>query len=214
MTPTQIIQSARESYNAVGDTFWSDSELLTYAYFACVDLSERALPIERTFTLTTTASTQEYAYPTNAISLKRVQYDGAKLSPISMGEDDALTTNNANTSDSGTPQYYFIWNEGIFLRPIPDDTKELKVFAYVEPQTISITSTLEIPTLWHPAIVSYMIWRMTIKDQNKDSGDRWKADYEAYVIKAQRWWKRRQRGDRMRVVKNEDAYAVTLLGTV
>jgi hypothetical protein len=214
MTPTEVITSARESYNAVGDTFWSDSELLSYMYFASLDLSQRALPIERTFTTTTVSGTQEYAYPTNAISIKRITYDGEKLSPISFGEDDAITAMDADTTDTGKPAYYIIWNDTIILRPIPDDTKTLKVYAYVEPAAIVTTSTLEIPTLWHPALVSYLIYRMTLKDQNQMLASQHKQDYEDYVLKAKRWWRRRKRGDRFGVVKNEDAYSVTLLGAV
>jgi hypothetical protein len=214
MTPSEIITAARNAYNAVGDNFWSDDELLDCIYAAELDLSQRALHIERVFTTTTTASTQEYDFPTNVISIKRVTYDGGKLSPISFGEDDALTTNNANTSDSGESQYYMQWNETIILRPIPDAAKELKVYAYVEPQQPSLTSTLEVPSLWHYVIVYYLVYQMAMKDQNVQVADRYERRYEEGIRRAKRWWSKRKRGDRYAVVKNEDAYAVTLLGTV
>lgn len=49
MTPTQILTSARNKYNAVGDSFWSDDELLGILYDACVEMTDDADMIERTY---------------------------------------------------------------------------------------------------------------------------------------------------------------------
>lgn len=206
MTPQEIITLSRQAYNAVGDTFWSDNELLSYIYLGSINFAQKALPIEGTFTLTTTNGTREYSYPTNLISIRRVTYDGEKLQPISLEEDDILTANNAETTDTGTPLYYSIWDSSIFLRPTPEEALTLKVYGYLKPQPVTINSTLEIPSLWHEALVDYVLWRMVIKDKNTDMTIFYKNNYESHVNEAKKWWAKRKRGDKMAMVKNVDSY--------
>jgi hypothetical protein len=214
MTPTEIETAARRAYNAVGDTFWSQDELLCLMYQAQMLLVDMGLVIERIFSSSTVASQREYDYPTNLIALKRIEYDGAKLAPIDFREDDALTLDNAATTDSGTPQYYSIWNETLFLRPIPDAVGTLKIFGYVEPQALSITSNLEVPSKFHPAIVDYLLREMVIKDSNFTAYDRYNARWDRHLVDARKWSARKKRTDGNAVVKNEDILSVTLLGRV
>src|SRR3990167_9776787 len=119
MTPAQIELSARRRYNAVNDTMWSESEMWDMIYGACLEVSDEGYVIERTYTVSTVASTQDYDFPTNTIAVKRATWDGRKLTRIDMIEDDALTGLNQTTTDTGNPEFYWIWNDTISLRPVP-----------------------------------------------------------------------------------------------
>jgi hypothetical protein len=120
LTPTQLETIIRQRTNTVGDTFWSTDEMLKLFWMAHLEMAREAMCIERTYTTTSVASQQEYDYPTQTIAIKRVTYDGEKLQPITMSEDDALTLSDSTTTALGTPKIYFVWNETIYLRPVPD----------------------------------------------------------------------------------------------
>jgi hypothetical protein len=213
MTPTEIETMARDAYNAVGDKFWSQSEIFNLIYAAMMGLVEKGLVIERTFSASTVASQQEYDYPTNAIAIKRVEYDGAKLQHIDQREDDAITLNDAATTNEGTPYYYQTWNEVIILRPIPDSVGTLKIRAYVEPTVPTVSSTLEVPTQHHLKIVDFVVREMVAKDQNWNAYDRYDARWQEHLQTVMRWAAKKKRGDKFAVVKNVDTLTESLLGT-
>lgn len=215
MTPAEIELAAREQYNAIGDTNWSQLEIFRLIYAACLKLSRETLCIERTYTTSTVADQQEYAYPTNTIGIMRVTYEGKKLSPITFQEDDVLSMDNANTDTTGTPQYYAIWNETLYLRPVPSEVGTLKVFSYSEPQTItSTTATLEVPTQFHMAIVDFILERMFSKDQNDKFASYHRAIWNEEIASAKRWAQKKKRTDGMAVVKDEDSLSKTVMGLI
>lgn len=214
MTPGEVIEYARQRYNAVSDSFYSDSELYRYIWAAQMDLARFAWVIERVYTTTTVASQQEYAFPTNTIAIKRVTYDGIKLVPITFREDDSLTLSNQTTTATGAAQYYAIWNETIYLRPIPNDAKTLKIWSYSEPQEVSATSTLEVPTRYHLDLADFLNWKMAAKDQNYEAANYWRDAWRERVEQARRFRRRELRGDSFSAVQDLESLPVTVIGAV
>lgn len=214
MTPTEIETAARNRYNSVGDSFFSQNEILDLMWDACLDMTRECNLIERVYTTSTVASQQEYSYPTSTISIKRITYDGKKLKPITMREDDAITGLNQSTTSEGTPQYYFVWNETIYLRPIPSSVATLKIFTYNEPSEITTTSTLEIPTQFHMDLVDYIVSEMAAKDSNLDIAKWYAEKWEKSKLDIKKWQRKRLRGDSFATVQDEEAMIEGYLGIV
>lgn len=214
MTPLEINTAARQRYNAVGDTFWSDAEIYNMIYQACCEMATEGFVIEQTYTTTSVASQQEYNFPTNAMSIKRITYDGKKLSPISFREDDVLTVLNAATTATGVPTSYMIWNNIIYLRPIPSTSSlTIKLFANIEPQSVTSTSTLEIPTEFQMALVNFILSEMSAKNKNYQGAQYYRDLWEKDVIRAKRLVSKRV-GDAFKFVKNVDLLPQTDLGNI
>lgn len=214
MTPTQIIQRSRERYNSIGDSFYSDDEVLGLAYDACLMIATECKLIESTYTTTTVAGTQGYAYPTNVIDLKRVTYNGQKLKPITMRDDDMITILNQETSDTGTPQYYFIWSNTLYLRPVPASALALKLYTHNQPSEISTSSTLEIPSQFHMDIVTYCVSQMAAKDTNMTAAEYFDTKFEKAMLRMKRWAAKRKRGDSFASVQDEERTIGSYLGPV
>lgn len=212
MTPSQIEQMARERYNAVGETFWSQSEMFGLMYAASMELATETLCIERTYEATTTADTQEYAYPTNTISIKRVTYDGIKLAPIDMRRADSLTLNSTTTTVTGSPQYYTDWDYTLSLFPVPDAAGTLKVYSYNQPQAITTTSTLEVPEMAHTRLVNYMLSEMYAKDKDFSSAKYYKDLWLLDKQEVAKYIRKRRRTDSFGMVLSEDSAPNTILG--
>jgi len=204
LTPLQINTAARQQYNAVGDSRYSDLEIYDLIYAAELDLANEAFLIEAVLSTTTVASTQEYDFPTRAIGIKRVTYNGTKLSPISFREDDILTVLNQTVSTTGTPSSYAYFNDVFYLRPVPDAAKTLKIWAYTEPSTVSATSVMDIPTLFHMAIVNYLLSKMSAKDKNYEGATFYWNLWLKDIDRAKRFSKKRHRGDAFSFVKSVD----------
>jgi len=204
MTSTEVETAAREQYNAVGDTNWSQTEIMRLIYAACLDMARKSLCIEDVFSASTVASQQEYSYPTNVISIKRVTYEGARLEKITFKEDDYLTGRNQATTATGTPTHYAEFNNTIYLRPTPAAVGTLKVFAYVEPQAVTTTSTLEIPTLFHMDLVDFVLSRMYAKDKDFNSAQYFQGMWDKHVIEARKYVRIKSKGDSFAAVQDEE----------
>jgi hypothetical protein len=167
MTPTELNTYVRQQYNAVNDTFFTDSEIFNYALEAETELARHAYVIKSTYTDTSVASQQEYAYPTNALAVYRVTYAGRKLRPITFREDDQVTLLNAATTATGEPLYYAKWDDVLHLRPVPASSGDtIKVYTYDIPASITASGSLNVPARYHLSLANFCISKMATKDKN------------------------------------------------
>ncbi len=212
MTPTELVTYARQRYNAVTDTFFSDTELYTLIWAAQTELAKETMCIRRVYTTTTVVSQQEYQKPAAAFSIKKITYNGQKLFKITDREDDALTLNNAVTTATGAPQYYWEWDTALELRPVPDDTLTLKIYTYDLPQIVTSVTTLDVPPAYQIGIADYMNWHMCNKEKNFQAGSQYQQMWMKNVADAKRQEKKRIRGDSFAHVLDEETLPVTIIG--
>ena len=213
MTPADGETYARNKYNAVNDTFFTQAELLAYMTQACNEIALETKCIERVYTTTSVQGVREIVYPTNTVEVKRVEYAGKKLTKLSFTEDDILTQYNANTTDQGTPVAYEDFNYTIFLRNIPAVTGDtIKVFSINLPAALTILSSIEIPVIFHYYLLDYMVAQMAFKDQNYTAYNSKMEEWELKKLRAKAQWKRHIRGDRPAMVKDTDFLPNTYIG--
>lgn len=212
MTNSSIEQAAREQYNAVSDSFFSQTSIITLINKAQSILAAEALLIENKTTFATVASTRAYAYPSNVIAFKRVEYSGKKLDPIDFREDD-LVNLYPTTTTTGTPRYYSTWDNYIYLRPTPSAIATVTVYVYSEPTIMTLsTETPEIPTLWHLRLTDYILMNMAAKDGNQQLAQYYQAIWEQTIRDAIKWRQKQKTTDGFRSVKSEDMAIKTVLG--
>ena len=221
MTPTLIETYARSKYNATGDTFFTEAEIFYYIYQAQLELaSETDLYESPVATINMVAGTRSYDYPDTAKILKRLEYNVSggttiKLQPITFREDDALTLQNSTSTVQGTPQFYTIFNEKIYLRPTPASSVDtITVYFYGEPAVVTTMTTLETPTLFHMDLVDFVVREMYAKDKDLEMTEYFDQRWEKSKSRIKRWVQKRKRGDSFTVVQNEDNLAVTITGPV
>lgn len=205
MTPSEIELMARRRFNAVNDTFFSQQEIFDYIYAACLKISDETGAIERVYTTSTVVDQQDYDYPTNTIGIKRVTYEGRRLEKIDMIEDDVITGLNQDTTATGSPLYYWTWENTISLRPIPAEVGTLKIWSLNEPSAItSASAVLEIPSVYHEKLVTYVLGCMKDKDKDYAGADREWAKFDDDVKRIRQSIRRLKRTDKFAVVKDEE----------
>lgn len=216
MTTSDLVTAIRRQYNSIGDNFFSDEEILNLIYQACLDMNAECdgKLIERVYETSTVASQQEYTYPTNTMAIKRLTYNGKKLSPITFREDDAITGLDQSITSTGTPQYYAIFNDTLYLRPIPSEVGTLKIFSFNEPQSLTISSTLEVPTQFHMNLREYCLAEMAAKDSNNSIVTYYLTAWEKSKVRARKWCMKRKRADAFAQVQDDDNLIENYLGVV
>lgn len=214
MTPLEVITSARQQYNAVGDDFFSDQELYDILFAGSQEFSKKAFAIERSFSVSSVASQQQYNWPTNAIRIKRITYDGIKLAPFTFRDDDVLTQLDQAIGTVGVPSAYAVWEKVFYLRPIPSEIKTIEVLANVRPQRITVTSTLEIDEEYQMNLVDLILEHMNRKEKNYTGAQYHRGLWNDAMMEAKKQSRLKVTGDAFKVVRNVDAMMQTSLGYV
>jgi hypothetical protein len=218
MTPSQIETAARRLLNATGSNFWSSDEIIgDHLYFAALEMAQETFCIENRYTTTTVADQQEYATPSRMIAIKRIEYDSQKLRPISLTELDSIDT-NTNTTVTGTPQYYYHFDDAFGLYPAPaEGSKTITIYSYDEPDVPTSTSTLEIPTQFHQYLVIGTAFYMSMKELGHPHVGRfelmWNAGRNNAIDKVRRAVRMRNK-DQFATVLREENQPSTHLGMI
>ncbi len=214
MTPDQIQASARRKYNAVGDTFYTDPFFYDLIYEAETQLAEEAQVIEKVYSTTSVASQREYSWPTNAIAIRRVEFDGNKLRYSNFREDDALTLSQADSTETGTPDFYQLWDRTIYLRPIPQTgSLTIKIYSFDMPSLQSSGgATLDTPVHYHKDIVNYVTAHLAAKNQDNQTASFYFGLWTKALEKAKTWQRKRRNADGPKRVQNVDDLPQTHLG--
>lgn len=183
LTPTQLESYARQRYNATGDNFFSEGELLNHIWAAQMELATKALCVRQVFTTPSVASQQEYTAPSTLLGIYRATYDGEKLEVTSL--DQVLRETEGLSVSSGFSDSIAHWGSTFYLAPIPSESaKTIKIWAFVEPQEVTATSSLEVPARHQFKLVNYLLAHMAYKDNNFNLGDRYMKMWDADVDKA------------------------------
>lgn len=220
MTPTQIETAARRMLNAEGSTFWSQAEIIeNYLYMAAMELATETFCIENRYTTTSVADQQEYALASRAIAVKRVEYDSEKLMPIDFQKLDSIDL-NTSTTVTGTPQYYYQFDDVIGLFPTPDTAGDtIKIYTYDEPDATTANSTLEIPTQYHNFLIIGVAYYMSLKELGHPHTQRFEylwnhpGNPHNAMMKVKRSVRMRNK-DNFSIVKREEDLPSTLLGAI
>lgn len=217
MTPAEIETAARRKYNSVGSSFYAAAEIYDLIYQAELEIARETRMLEGVTTTTSTSGTQTYAYPTGVLEIKRVEYNGQKLEFIDFRQDDSLTLYNSNTTDTGTPIYYYDWANTLYLRPIPSTSSvQIRIHYYKLPTAVTTAAqVLEVPALFHMCIVDFVAGELAMKDQNmaiaRSYSDKW---YNVHLPNMKNWVRKRRTGDTFKTVKDADAIVASYLGII
>lgn len=168
MTPVDLETYVRDRYNALGDSFFTQPEIFNYFWAGQMELAQEAFCIRKIHTTVSVISQRIYAYPTNALSIRRMTYDGQRVYPNDFIDDDTITGNKEDETLTGVPEHYQIWNDQFFLRPTPSVAGlTINMYTYDLPIQPIVGGTLDIPSRYHLFLADYALYCMLSKDNNR-----------------------------------------------
>lgn len=169
--------------NQLGDTSEAQFNLATIDRWlndAQVDVVRRTEVLQGSTVLTSTANTKDYALPTDLLSIRRVEYGGAKLQGTTLDELDKSAPNRAVSYPSDTPSSFYFWNRRLYLYPAPSTGgSNIEVFYIRLPLLLAIgTDIPEVPVSFHEDLVRYAVARGKELDEETEDATRIYQDYE------------------------------------
>lgn len=156
--------------------------------------------IEDTFSFTTTASTRAYVLPTNFIEAKQVLYNGTRLRPMALIEQDFFS------SGSSYPDRYALWGTPlqILFGPTPPSAAEdVVVYYFREPNTLTNDGDEpEIPNRFRHYLSDYLAANYLLADGNAQDANLHLQRYNEGVKEYMQWCRFRSR-DQFKTVVEE-----------
>ncbi len=214
MTLAQIEEAARNKYNSIGSNFFSSQEIYNLIYEAELAMSREGLVLEDSVTTPSVVNQQTYDYPTNVVAFKRITWNGIKLTPIDFRLDDELTLNNSITDQTQDPQYYWTWNNQVYLRPVPSSVQNLTMYVYKQPAYVTTGGTVEVPEIFHMDIVNFVVSEMAFKDKQVDIGGLYYNRWIEGLRNVRKWAREQKVTDAFNVVKDEESLSTNILGPI
>ena len=130
------------------------------------------------------AGTYQYALSAlcpNALSIWKVYWNNIPLPKVNFGN---FRWSTSNPKSSGTPRIYRIWKGMLELDSTPQDSYPIDAYFTYKPATlVNATSTTELPTEYHMAIVYRACAYLTIKDEKEM---RYNAFFQKYQYELNR----------------------------
>lgn len=185
-TLTELRDAVREELQETGVTtgLWSNDELDRWFQEANDDITRQARIEAAPYALATVADTESYALPDDLGSLRRVELkvDTASwlvLAPVRV--DQRIPQNTSGIpSHKGSPAGYFIWNDRLYLTPVPDGVYELVLWYTKKGNTLSAAVEPIIPDEFHWILKLYVAARAKRKIDDP-AYTTYASDYQAAV---------------------------------
>lgn len=170
MTLSQLLDYVRDRHRepSTGGN-WSDQEIYQLVTARIDEILSIIGLLEDTDTSNTSVTgTQAISFPSDAIAIKAVLYDGELLKQIDFKQWE--TFKSGGTTPSRTPEAYVIWKREILLVPIPSTTGDTITIYYFKehPYIDEGTDTIDIPSVLHFRLAEGVIGDMFVKDLNSD----------------------------------------------
>lgn len=214
MNISDAVTYVRNMHNASNDSHWSDSEI--YKLFEKRSnemLRTIGLVEDKDTSITTVASTADYAYPSGVVFIKRVWWNGRPLKLITFKQ--AESRNPTGATITGNPTEYYVWEGNITLVPTPSSAATLTLFCEKEQSAItSAASTLDTPAVLHGGICDGVLAEMYIKDLNMQFAKFFEEKWQQAKQEAREFVKQRRRAGGSQVVVDTDSSLETEMGLI
>jgi hypothetical protein len=215
LTPNDVLTSVRAQLYEPSEGFWLDSELFGYMQQAQHELALQVKCTQVATTLTSVTAQSMYTRPVDAFYIDRLTWDKVKLKKIDLTEYDALQrVAYGGMYTIGRSMHYVEWDDQLILWPIPSYSAPIGINYTKIPDTVTASSTFDVPAIFHNMIQDYCLYRAFLKDQDDTRAGFYRKQWDDNLQKAYTLWNRKKDDDRYQVVKEEDSFRTVELGLI
>lgn len=147
--------------------------------------------MEATGTASSVANQRKYTLPADFSILRSVDYKGFHLTNLSFNDftnrvDGYNAPTATNPYPTGTPEVYMVWNNEIWLHPVPDtsETNAIEIYYTKHPVSVGLLADpINLPLQYHNAVVKYCMAQAYELDENFEAKQLKEAEFATDVSK-------------------------------
>lgn len=189
MTLSEMISDVRARAREIAPRDITDDLIQHWLNQAQVDVARRTLCLSQASRLQTIAGESHYELPRDAVALKEIRCDDARLQEVPLAE---------RVVSSGQPTAYVQPSQNsIILSPVPDAVYELEVLYHNTPAELRQDDDVsDLPLGTHEALVIYATLRAYEREPPSEAAiyytDRLRGAYAAIVQEQASRWRRKK----------------------
>lgn len=196
MTRDQIVAQVR-LLTLVEDTNVTDAEIVTLIDNAMQEIGIAHLWqfLQESATISLTAATQTYALPSGTEVLVSLVDDDRDRAIPYVGPEAFFQELGNDTGNTGTtPEFFTVWDDVIYLSPIPSANDSNRITAYYYESITPLangSASPEFHAAFHPMIVEYCKWKLYEREEYYDQAERSFITFTRYLDQMITWYTRR-----------------------
>lgn len=156
MTLSELIEDVRSRLDEDTAGFWTDAEITRWLNEGNKRVAYLLGNLEAIDLQSTVVAQASYDLPTDILKMARVQYNSQPLRVITFKElNTHESLGSPTTSESGTPEYCYLWADKIYLYPAPSAVVVDGLSIYYTKQPSTLTDSTDTPD--HPDYLHYLL---------------------------------------------------------
>jgi hypothetical protein len=134
----------------------TDADITRWTNQGCMEIVNKNPMIQATANQDSVQYQQTYPVPPDIIQIESVMFDGNILQPRNF-ERIRAELGTANTTQQGTPEFWYTWADLIYLWPVPTTVKVISVNYSKTPRVVtSPADLLELPDRYFDRVCEYV----------------------------------------------------------
>jgi hypothetical protein len=198
VTAQDIIDDIRNDFNEDSGLF-TDSEAVQWLDEAVREINYRARCLESgASNIILAANDWDYALTHSYMDIEKVMYDSGVTDDDYSPQVYALDRvpfqklRYGHEKDRGSPKSWAVWNDTLFIWPVPRSTESgstLYLYSVETPSGVTVTSSaIETPSYFDEAIKRYVLAKAYYKDRQRAKGNAEMALFRDYIsLYVSRW---------------------------
>lgn len=161
------------------------TDIINWANDGQIDIVRRTECLQDHKETSSVAQDGSYSLPSDFLFMRKVTYDKLPLRPTTLELADQMWPEREVAISVGTPQYYYIWGNILYLYPAPaqSGSGNLDIWYVRTPATMTGDFDIpEIPVAYHEAIVRYCLSRAKELDDSFSEASAIMKDYEQSIV--------------------------------
>lgn len=156
LTLADVIIAVKRQFGDESGVQIIDSDITRWTNKAQREIVNKNPMIQLTASIMTGIGTQAYELPDRLLQIESVMYDGNILSPV--GFERIRETLGPDNGQQGTPLYFYMWANQIYLWPVPDLSKQMDMNYSAMPKNVSSPAdVLGLPDRYFERICEFVL---------------------------------------------------------
>lgn len=152
---SDIIRDVKRAFGDEDGVQITDEDIIRWTNAGQREIVSNNPILKAKATIATTVGVNSYTKPADVYQIESIKYDTGILQ--AMNFEEAQNRFGFFSEDSGSPIYWYMWEEDIYLYPKPDAVKNLVVFYTRSPVEVSSAGdTISVPDRYYNALVEFV----------------------------------------------------------
>lgn len=173
MNVAEITKRIQKQFGDESGAEITPEDILSYINDGQVDIARHTGCLQDAVETDAIAGQRAYALPPNFLGIRRLTYNGKKVSQIALEDLDEIASNRDVNNPTGEPSHFYIWANEINFYPIPDVSAvgNIDIFYTKLPEPLlGDLDVPEIPVSFHEDLVRYGLSRAKeLDEETQDS---------------------------------------------